>query len=758
MCVRALAGVTKITGIAYSLGCLLTSATICVGAALANGLSPQADHAVDSGQQAAQERPISIQDLIEVNTPTEVAISPNGRWVSFVLQRAVIEKNHYLRDLYVVPTDGSALPRQLTHSQPRDGLWASVETMSAVWAPASNKLAYVAHRGDKTQLHSIDVETGNEEILVSAEMLGENFKISPGADRGPSIAYSPDGNSLAFLASMSTKALPTTRSLRAIEAGEDWAPETDENSGVATGAPVTQLFTFQFNTHQLHMVTQRELNVSAFAWSPDGQHFALEAETNPAAGALYMRQDIYVVETAGGKLRPLVQWDGIDRSPVWSPDGKQIAFCTQHGKIDWMQVCSLAVVAADGLTPPRILGAELDQVAGPRHYGVHWAKEGRFIDLLTRYHLSKQLFRISTEDGKFERLSMRDDRMYDEPSYSRDGRMMAFRIQGVGLPPDIYTSAVTRFRPKALTHLNPSWNILTLPKTRIVQWRSQDDRWDVHGLLIEPSHYDPKQRYPMLTAILGGPIMVDQELNPDSSYPLLALAEQGYVILMPNSRGREGFGMDFDHAIRDERSYVLNPETDIFSGVDAMVARGVADPDRLGILGFSYGGTLTAYAVTLTNRFKAAIYGEGTPDILRWYDYANTTMLPLLNDMWGFGNPYEPKEIASAIKQSSLFRLNRVHTPVLVEAGELSGWKTDRAYYRGLRHFQVPAEFYVYPRSGHGWDEPKLIEDAFKRHIAWLDYWIKGKPYPDAKKQQIYDAWKLQNKTQPIAMIERTRR
>jgi dipeptidyl aminopeptidase/acylaminoacyl peptidase len=126
--------------------------------------------------------------------------------------------------------------------------------------------------------------------------------------------------------------------------------------------------------------------------------------------------------------------------------------------------------------------------------------------------------------------------------------------------------------------------------------------------------------------------------------------------------------------------------------------------------------------------------------------------------MWGFGNPYEPKEIASAIEQSSLFRLNRVHTPVLVEAGELSGWKTDRAYYRGLRHFQVPAEFYVYPRSGHGWDEPKLIEDAFKRHIAWLDYWIKGKPYPDAKKQQIYDAWKLQNKTQPIAMIERTRR
>jgi hypothetical protein len=95
-----------------------------------------------------------------------------------------------------------------------------------------------------------------------------------------------------------------------------------------------------------------------------------------------------------------------------------------------------------------------------------------------------------------------------------------------------------------------------------------------------------------------------------------------------------------------------------------------------------------------------------------------------------------------------------VHTPVLVEAGEKSGWKTDRAYYRGLRHFNLPSEFYVYPRSGRGWDEPKLMQDSFQRHVAWFDYWIKGKPYPDAKKQQTYDAWKQTNAAHPAAMIE----
>ena len=95
-----------------------------------------------------------------------------------------------------------------------------------------------------------------------------------------------------------------------------------------------------------------------------------------------------------------------------------------------------------------------------------------------------------------------------------------------------------------------------------------------------------------------------------------------------------------------------------------------------------------------------------------------------------------------------------MHTPVLVEAGEKSGWKTDRAYYRGLRHFNLPSEFYVYPRSGRGWDEPKLMQDSFQRHVAWFDYWIKGKPYPDAKKQQTYDAWKQTNAAHPAAMIE----
>jgi dienelactone hydrolase len=173
------------------------------------------------------------------------------------------------------------------------------------------------------------------------------------------------------------------------------------------------------------------------------------------------------------------------------------------------------------------------------------------------------------------------------------------------------------------------------------------------------------------------------------------------------------------------------------------IAANLADPERLGVLGFSYGGTLTSYLVTPTNRFRAPIYGEGTPNLLQNnFKYLNEPVLGLVRDMLGFDHPYEPNSIRSAFDQSAVYRLQHGRTPVLIESGELAGWEVDREFYRGLKHFGVPSEFYVYPRSGHGWEEPLLKQDSFHRRIAWFDYWIKDKPSADITKRAAYDAWK----------------
>jgi dipeptidyl aminopeptidase/acylaminoacyl peptidase len=208
-------------------------------------------------------------------------------------------------------------------------------------------------------------------------------------------------------------------------------------------------------------------------------------------------------------------------------------------------------------------------------------------------------------------------------------------------------------------------------------------------------------------------------------------------------------GMPFTHAIRDERSYLLGGLTDVLAGVNEMVARRVADPDRLGILGFSYGGSMTAITITHTDRFKAAIYGEGAPSILEHLsEYPTKHFMGLFKDMWGLPTAFDPDDIKRMYDQSSLYRSQLVKTPVLLEAGERSAWKTDRQYFRSLRHFGVPSEFYVYPRSGHGWDEPKLMQDAYTRHIRWFDYWLLDKPYGDAEKQRAYDEWKKRRQAQ----------
>jgi hypothetical protein len=127
------------------------------------------------------------------------------------------------------------------------------------------------------------------------------------------------------------------------------------------------------------------------------------------------------------------------------------------------------------------------------------------------------------------------------------------------------------------------------------------------------------------------------------------------------------------------------------------------------------------------------------------YDYPNAGILALGHDLQGLGNPYDPEVVANFFSQSSLFRLSHVHTPVLVEAGEKSGWKTDRAYFRGLQHFHVPSEFYVYSEAEHGWEQPQTRLDSFQREIEWFDYWIKGKPYPDAERQRAYNEWQLKH-------------
>ncbi len=686
-------------------------------------------------------RPVSIDDLISVRKPTELALSPDGRWVAYVVMSPGLRDNSYTHDLYVVPSSGKGQPQRVLQGEPQTGSLAAHQRLSPTWAPGSDRLAISATRADGVEVRVVHIDSAKSELLLKSQMIGEDMELKLGDWRGSSLGFSPNGRWLAFLVVKNERGAEPPRPLQAVPAGEDWSPQGNQRR------PIQQLFVMDLDSKTIRALTDASLNVAAFDWSPDGERLALEADADPTRETGSMVADIYVVNVADGSVRQLIEQPGMDRWPKWSPDGRFIAFGSQRGKEDWMYSATLAIVPADGSTPARYIGEALDRVSGDGSIPVRWSPDGKSIDVAVMHDLGKHLFRVSAADGHARRLTPRMDRYYSDFSYSIDGQRVAFTAQGAAVPAEVFVSSAREIEPMPLTDLNHHWQRLRRPSVETIEWRSPDGKWNLKGLLLKPSHYRPNQSYPVLTALWGGPSMVRQQLNVINNYPLLVLAERGYVVFLPNSRGRAGFGKAFAHAIRDEQSYVLNPMSDVLSGVDLLIEQGVADPERLGVLGFSYGGTLTSYIITQTDRFRAAIYGEGSPNVLDdVMRYSSSEYLPLNRDMWGIGNPYEPSEIQRAFEQSALYRLNRVRTPVLVESGESGTWETDRQFYRGLKYFGVPAEFWVYPRSGHGWDEPALKQDAYRRHIAWFDYWLLGEPYPDPRRQAAYDAWRSEQK------------
>jgi len=252
--------------------------------------------------------------------------------------------------------------------------------------------------------------------------------------------------------------------------------------------------------------------------------------------------------------------------------------------------------------------------------------------------------------------------------------------------------------------------------------------------MIKPPGFDAKRKYPLMVYIEGGPQMVHAEFGVASQYPLLAWAQRGYLVLAPNTRGRPGYGYAFDAAIADEHSERIGPHGDVVSGVDALVKEGIADPQRMGITGFSYGFGLALETIAQTPRFRAASLGDGVVEMLS-VAYSQAAMpwyQDLLRDLAGVENMTTPAGVEALLRESSLMRIRNVRTPVLAEFGSIHGLAATqgRILMQALRLQGVPVELIAYPRTGHGVVEPLLRIDSMRRNLEWFDYWIKGNGTP----------------------------
>jgi dipeptidyl aminopeptidase/acylaminoacyl peptidase len=368
---------------------------------------------------------------------------------------------------------------------------------------------------------------------------------------------------------------------------------------------------------------------------------------------------------------------------------------------------------------PRLLTGGLDENAGY----VALTDRGLLVEASAR--TGRELYRLPFTPGeasKPQRISD-GDQFYIGFSASDDGGRVAFLAQSPSAPPDIFFSSTTEFEPQRLTNANPQAAELAQGETRVIRWSSRADGEEIEGVLTLPVGYRQGERVPLLLRIHGGPSGVSTEtyFGDDGTYPTQVFAGLGYAVLQPNYRGSTGYGERFRGLNRGDISG--KDWIDIDSGVDFLVEEGIADPDGLGIMGWSFGGHHTYWGITQTDRYKAASAGAGANDLISMF---SQTDLPGFYHTYLGPSPWEDFEL---YEERSAYRfVNNVVTPLLIPVGE----RDERVpaeqsiqFYEAVKGIgRVPVKLVLYPGQPHGVREPTLQRDLMTRNVEWFTRWI----------------------------------
>lgn len=636
-------------------------------------------------------RPLTIEDIMRIKNIHDAQIAPDGSRVLYVISEADVKRNFYNSNIWIVDTEGGTLFK-LTNGPKRDD--------NPRWSPDGKRIAFISDRDGKNQ------------IWLISPFGGEAWKLTNTTNGVGSFFWSPDSRKIAFLL-----ADPETEEERKRREEKGDVILVDRN------LKMIHIHIIDVETKQTAQITEGNFSVDSLSWAPDNENIAFSARPSPEVPDLF-NTDIYTVSIRSGKIKKIVANDGVDTSPKWSSDGRMIAFVSNDGRNEWIANWYICVVPAAG-GDSRNISKAFDEFIS----SCIWSSDSRTLYFQGNQRVTTQLFAVSVETGRIKQISS-GKRVYRNFSFSKDTSKTAFLVSESTTPTEVYFSSVSQFKPSRLTWTNPQVDEIALGKTEVIGWKSYDGL-EVEGLLIKPVGYEEGRQYPLLTYVHGGPsgkfgISFSPQIGgsspiQDESYPLHVFAGQGIAIFLPNPRGSYGYGEKFRMA--NVKDWGDSDYRDIMSGIDYLINMGIADPDKLGIMGRSYGGYMTSWIITQTDRFKAASLGAGMSNLISFY---GQTDIPGYMEFYFAGDPWTATE--EYVKRSPITYAMHVKTPTLIQHGEKDArvpLPQAQEFFRALKKNKVPVEFIIYPRQGHSSKEPKLQIDMMRRNLDWFTRWLK---------------------------------
>ena len=654
---------------------------------------------------ASETRTLTIDDYFKIQKVGNPEISPDEKWIAYTIKSSDLKKDKSETRLWMSPVaGGEAIPmtaKGYSASKPQ-------------WSPDGKYLTFIAKRSmsgedkkdseDKPQVWALNRIGGEAQQMTKVKQGVSGYQ------------WSPDGKRLLLL----------IRDPKPYELTEDKADDKKPRPYVIDRLQFKQDYVGYLDSYRTHLyihepfsnkpprqITSGDFDDSQPVWSPDGKSIAFVSNrTDNADGNA--NSDIWIVSAdntdKGATLLQVTTNEREDHSPTWSPDGKSIAYVTVTAPMDvmWYATNHLATISSKG-GKANVLTTKVDRNIRKPKYSAN----GKEIYFMIEESGELNLASISAKGGKVKRKIANKNHI---SSFDLNGKTIAALISNRNQPAEIFSLKGKKLNQ--ITHANKQFlENLAIAQTEEIRFKSKDGT-EIEAFLTKPLGFNPDMKYPLILHPHGGPVA---QYSYRYSFDAQLWAANGYLILQPNPRGSSGYGQDFSHAIFADWGNL--DYQDVMAGVDYVINQGYVDPEKLGVGGWSYGGILTNYVITQTTRFKGAI--SGASETLMRTNYGHDHY-----QFWWEQELGLPWENAPAWEKISSFnKVDRITTPTLWIGGALD-WNVpiinSEQMYQAMKRLGHQTQLVVYPGEHHSLSKPSFQKDKHERFLNWFDLYVKG--------------------------------